>query len=203
MKQCKDDDDDESNEFVLTGFKVVTVFDISQTDGEELPMLNYSYVSQDDPIANYELLMAALINFSKFNVIYSANLGEAMGLCDYDKKEILLNIKYSKKHIIATLIHEISHSELHNPNAMDLPINLNMREMEAESVSYIVCAYFNISYGEFTFRYISSYCKEIQLYDFLKSGERIKKLAITLIDSIESFLVSDIGKRLEKVAKIT
>lgn len=186
IKKCKSQEGSDEEE-IISGFHVVTVFDISQTEGQELPTLQYPIDMDNEIVNDYDILMEALTAFSEFIVIYSDNLGNIMGLCDYKNERILLNIKYSKKHLIATLVHEISHLKLHNPSDRENIVPQNIREMEAESVSYIVCAYFNILYGEFTFRYISSYCTELQLQDFLKSNEKIKNLSIEIIDFLETY----------------
>ena len=131
----KDQDENELEEKHLVGFRVVFVFDVSQTEGEHLPPVP----DWKSPEKNLEL-QAKLIDFAKANgikVTIEAIDGETQGISMGGR--IILSPEAGVK----TLVHEIAHELLHQEEKNQL--SRQIKEMEAESIAYIVCSYFGLS----------------------------------------------------------
>ena len=131
----KEDPDDDNSPKVLHGFRVVFVFDVSQTEGDLLPPVP----NWKSPERNAEL-NEKLIRFAEtkgITVTYKDLPGEIQGVSKGGAVEISHNAGTK------TLIHEIAHEMMHR--STDAPIDRDVREMEAESVAYVVAKYFNIN----------------------------------------------------------
>lgn len=115
-------------------FKTVWVFDISQTEGEPLPDINWRTTKQN---AELQLALTAFVESNGWHVTYMDNLGGAEGSCQYTSKTINL----LKNTGTSTLIHEISHMLLHEGRK---EMSREEKETEAESVSFVVCTHFGL-----------------------------------------------------------
>lgn len=170
----------------VPGFSTVYVYDVSQTDGEPLPNLLYEL---DGNLDNYEMLQQAITDISPIPIVFEPISGDTKGYCTPDKiavKEGMSNI-----HTIKTMIHEITHGDLHMPEK-DLPIKEKTdrltREIEAESTAFVVCSHYGIDTSEYSFPYLASWSSSRELTELQNSLERIQKQAGELIDRIDSRL---------------
>lgn len=124
------------------GFRTVTVFDVSQTEGKPLPELAKKLTGD---AAQYESMVAALRGISPYPISIESFPGGAYGCCDFVEQRILVQPDMSQTQTIKTMIHEVSHAKLHAPEKTEeLPQHKQrfVREMEAESVAYVVCRHF-------------------------------------------------------------
>lgn len=125
-------------EVTIRAFKVVKTFDLSQTDGKELPTIGPSELVGN--IEGYPKLLQALQKISPIPVSFELIDGDAKGFYHLEDKKIVVQDGMSEVQTIKTLLHEMAHQKLHDkdnvPEAKD--ISRNGKEVEAESVAYVV-----------------------------------------------------------------
>jgi hypothetical protein len=171
--------------YCLAGFRSASVFDISQTDGEELPPLESPLKGDDAGI------IARLVEFSRGNgvpVRFEGALG-ANGLCRYRNGkpfEIVVDPLLPELHRAKTLAHEIGHALLHGDDEYRSHTKKSLLELEAESFAFLVASAFGLDTSGYSFPYIACWQeREDALLNLKASGERIRKTAALVIDQIE------------------
>ena len=181
----------ETVEVERKAFRVATVFDISQTDGKDIMELTPQLTGN---VKDYEIFRDALIKASPVPVAFENIHGDALGFYSNGEKRIAVQKGMSQTQTVKTLIHEITHSILHDKDKMaegtmkDAPT----REVEAESVAYTVCQHFGIETSDYSFNYIAAWSSGKDIKELKGSLETIRSTARDLIDIID-----------EKVAEIT
>ena len=168
-------------------FKPVTVFDVSQTQGRPLPQLASDLTGN---VENYKDFMEALSKASPVPIHIRPVAGGADGFFDPETQSITIREGMSEIQTVSAAVHEIAHSKLHNyehDGNTDPSQHKSRRteEVEAESISYAVCAYFGISTGENSFGYIASWSKDKELPELKASLETINKTSSELITDID------------------
>ena len=177
----------EEIEIKMARFKVVNVFDASQTEGEPLPSLVQDITGN---VEQYEAFVDALRAVSPLPITFKPMPDGIDGECIYGDK-IIIREGMSEIQTVSAIIHEIAHAELHdmesirqmggNAEAKDL----RTKEVEAESVSYAVCQYFNIDTGMNSFGYIAEWSEGRELKELNASLDTIRKTTGELIDGID------------------
>ena len=162
-------------------FKVVSVFDVSQTDGEPLPQLAPKLTAA---VESYPDLFSAISNISDFSINFIDIPGSVNGYCDFKNKEIKIDNGMSEAQNIKTLIHEVARSRLHEPNT-DITYSAAEKEVQAESIAFIVANHFGIDTSEFSFDYIASWSSGKELTELSASLDIIQKEASAMIQGIE------------------
>ncbi len=155
LRQKVETDDDESK-YIIRGFRSVSVFDISQTDGEELPTV-INRLDGDD-----EGLLGSLMGLAKEKDIkVTFEVDVANGFCKFNSnnKPYLININpdLSPKHQAKTMSHELAHAILHNPD--EYREHRGDNELEAESTAYVVMSHFGFDTSDYSFGYVASWQK--------------------------------------------
>ena len=162
----------ETRQITRTGFHAIPVFDLSQTEGEPLPeppkaeKLSGSFALLHEKKHQLEELCGYSICFDHLE-------DGASGLCRHSEKKILLEESLEEAHAFKTMLHECAHALLHgNLNPDDpfenlLLLRQPLREVEAESVSYVVCSQIGLDCSEYSFGYIAGW-KEQE--DFLQES---------------------------------
>ena len=172
-------------EIVVPSYKVVSVFDISQTTGKELPSIANRL--QGD-VENYELLIDSLKNVSPVKIIFGDISNGANGYYHLEDKEIHIKEGMSQQQTIKTIIHEISHSILHDKdNGIEkecLP-DTRTKEVEAESIAYVVCNNMGLDTSEYSFGYIASWSSNKKIEELKNSMNTIRETSNRLINEIE------------------
>ncbi|MBS4749594.1 toprim domain-containing protein [Granulicatella sp. zg-ZJ] len=164
-------------------YKTAYVFDISQTDGKEIG-LTKNLVGD---VKNYDTLFQSLVLSTPFRVSFG-NLGnDVKGVCRIKTKEIILHENLSQVHTIKTLIHEMTHADLHSQPRME-PFKQEQREIEAESVAFVVCDYYGIDTSDYSFPYLLSWSKDRELTQLKESLETIQKQANELIERVDKHM---------------
>ncbi|MFX4303649.1 ArdC-like ssDNA-binding domain-containing protein [Alicyclobacillus tolerans] len=172
----KDDETEELGKIVLKGFRGATVFDISQTEGEPLPEI---------PIHR---LQGAWENWSTirtacpFPIEEKDDLKGANGCFYTDTRSIALLKSLDERHKSKTLIHEWAHGLLHVPS--EEKVVTKIRELEAESVAFVVADALGLDTSSYSFGYIAHWSGENALDQLKASGMRIQKAANRILDSI-------------------
>ncbi len=170
----------------LMRFRIVTVFDISQTEGKELPSIGVSELSGD--VARYAELADAITSVSPVPILYAAPPGAAKGCFNHVTEKILVRPGMSQTQTVKTMLHEISHATLHRRKTTNEPPSEDQhtREVEAESVAYVVCQHFGIDTSGYSFGYVAGWSKGKELDELKSSLDTIRTCAAGLIDAIES-----------------
>ena len=184
----------EEKEVTIPMFKVVSVFDVSQTDGRPLPQIS-STLTWD--VAEYEVFLEALHRTSPVPISFQAMEPGMDGYFAPKKQKIFLREGMSQVQTICAAVHEIAHSKLHDYEHMTeladdgetilVPgeKSRNTEEVEAESVSYAVCQYFGIETADNSFGYIAAWSQGKELKELRASLETINKTSSELISGIE------------------
>jgi len=181
----------QEEEMVIPMFKPVTVFDISQTDGEPIPQLSSQELTGD--VVNFETIKKALSEVSKVPIREEDIKDGAKGYFSPTNKEIVINKGMSEIQTIKTMVHEIAHSILHDFNKetpLDDRKDRNTKEVEAESIAFTVCKHFDIATDDYSFGYILGWSKDASLSEFKESLQTIQKTASQMIGRVESELIN-------------
>lgn len=176
----------EEMEIKLTSFRVVSVFDVSQTEGKELPSMAHDLQAN---IKDYPLYIQALEQVSDVPIAFEEINGSAHGYYSHATDSISIQSGMSESQTIKTMIHEIAHSILHNDNVADAKEkDRQTKEVEAESVAYTVCKHFGIDSSDYSFGYIAGWSVGKELNELKSSLETIRKTSSGLITGIEDKL---------------
>jgi hypothetical protein len=174
----------ETQEITIPAYKVVSVFDVSQTEGKELPNLSVSELTGD--VEQYRDFFAALERTSPFAIAFETLDGGAKGRCYYEENRIAIHEGMSELQNIKTAIHEISHATMHD-TAPDDPTrpDRRTREVQAESVAYAVCQHYGLDTSDYSFGYVAGWSSGKELSELKGSLETIRSTAAKLIETID------------------
>ena len=165
----------------IRGFRVVHVFDISQTEGEELPHLDAvrpKLLDADAPEGIWHALVTQA-EVTGFEVIRNRR-GSENGYCDFTQKHIAVRPDVAPAQAVKTLIHELGHALLHSE---DLPQSKEVAEVEVESVAYIVCDAIGLDSGDYSFAYVARWSDGDP--SLIKAtGERVVACAKRILDEL-------------------
>ncbi|MBP0962218.1 MAG: DUF3849 domain-containing protein, partial [Oscillospiraceae bacterium] len=188
----------EEVEVKIPAFKVVSVFDVSQTSGKELPTLGVDELKGN--VQNYEKFFEALKSAAPVPISFEDIKGGAKGYFDKERNTIAINEGMSETQTVKTAIHEIAHSILHNRSLMvsdlDKPKDRNTEEVEAESIAYTVCQHFGIDTSDYSFAYVASWGSGKDVPELKASLETIRATANDIIKKLEDILL---GRQKEQV----
>lgn len=181
----------EEVEIKIPAFRVVPVFDVSQTDGKELPELSVDELSAD--VDGYQDFMKTLEAVSPAPIEYEDIPGEAKGYFSTTMNRIAIQEGMSKSQTVKTAIHEVAHVKLHSrerEKETDLSErkDRNTKEVEAESVAYTVCQHFGIDTSDYSFGYIAGWSSGKEMTELKSSLDTIRRTASELIGGIEAQL---------------
>jgi antirestriction protein ArdC len=177
----------EQTERTVARFKVTTVFDVSQTDGEPLPALAEMLTGD---VARYDLFMDALRAVSPLPIVFEELPENTDGRC-YMGDRIAIREGMSEVQTVSAVIHEITHAKLHDrTNIIDDNGEVESKdrrteEVEAESVSFVVNNYYGIDTGALAVGYIAEWSRDKELKELNTSLGTIRKVAAELIDGID------------------
>lgn len=171
--------------FVLaTRFVPVYVFDVSQTEGRELPNISVSELSGE--VTGFEDISARLSALSPLPIVFEAVSGRAKGYCSFDEGRIVVRPGMSQVQTLKTLIHEITHAKLHAPDhSGDGPKLRGEAEVEAESVAFVVCQHFGIDTSNYSFGYVAGWSRGRELAELKASLDIIHSTAGEIINAIQ------------------
>lgn len=181
-----------TREITVPAFKVTTVFDVSQTAGEEIPMLAKQLTGSID---EYEKFFRVLKEISPVPITLEPIDGTANGYYHLEEKRIAIKDKLSEMQTIKTAIHEIAHAKLHalpdkdkDSVTDDTRPNNRTREVQAESIAYTVCQHFGIDTSDYSFGYIAGWSSGKETEELKTSLEVIRNTATEFISVIEEKL---------------
>ena len=178
----------EEKEITVPAFKVITVFDISQTEGKEFPDLSVKPLLAD--VEQYEDFFAALEKASPVPIAFEQITNGANGYFSLTDKCIAIKEGVSELQAVKTAIHEIAHAKLHDVDLNAPPeeqnrVDRHTREVEAESVAYTVCQHFGLDTSDYSFGYVAGWSSGKEMTELKASLETIQATAKELITEIE------------------
>ena len=143
----------------IPAFKVVSVFDVSQTEGEPLPSIAVNELSGS--VQDYQDFFRALEQASPVPIGFEDIEGGAHGYFHLLDNRIAIQEGMSQLQTIKTAIHEIAHAKLHaidpnDPEQTNRP-DSRTREVQAESVAYAVCQHYGLDTSEYSFGYVAGW----------------------------------------------
>ena len=174
---------DDAEERVLKGFRVVHVFDISQTEGEELPTIAHVL---DGSVEGYSDFMTALKQISPSPIEFKKVEGSANGYYHLVDKNIVIDTGMSEMMNCKTTIHEIAHAILHNQDdGAEKDIDRHTKEVQAESTAFVVCQYYGLDTSDYSFGYIAGWSSGRDLKELKASLDTIRQTADKIIKDID------------------
>ncbi len=179
----------ETKEIQIPAYKVVAVFDVSQTEGRELPSISANELTGD--VEQYEDFFAALEKTSPVPMGFEKIEGTAHGYYHLEEKRIAIDEGMSELQNLKTAIHEIAHAKLH-----DIDLNApqeeqgdrpdrRTREVQAESIAYTVCQHYGLDTSDYSFGYVAGWSSGRELAELKTSLETIRATAAEIINSID------------------
>ena len=182
----------EEKEITIPAFKVVSVFDVSQTEGKEIPNLAVDMLAGD--VERFKDVFAALEKTSPVPIGFEKIEGGAHGYYHLEEKRIAIDEGMSELQTLKTAIHEIAHAKLH-----DIDLNASVteqtdrpdrrtREVQAESVAYAVCQHYGLDTSDYSFGYVAGWSSGRELDELKSSLETIRSAAAEIINSIDGYL---------------
>lgn len=180
----------EEKEIEIPMFRPVKVFDYAQTDGKPLPERVASPVANlTGSVENYEAFMEALRRSSPVPMEVKPLSADVDGYFSPKSQSITLREGMSEVQTVSAAVHEIAHAKLHNYGLQQAAErrhkSRNTEEVEAESISFMVCAYFGIETGANSFGYVATWSKNAELPEFRASLDTISKTANGIITDVE------------------
>ena len=175
----------EEREFNWTSFRAVSVFDVSQTDGDEIPGGMCKELNGN--VEDFEALKDKLLKVSPVKVTFEPIEGGANGFFRLDEKRIVVKEGMSEQQTIETMVHEISHAILHDKdNGTEKDADKYTREVQAESVAYSVCQMLGLDTSTCSFGYIARWSKDKDVKELTKSMEPIRKTANEIVENLRA-----------------
>ena len=191
----------EEKEVTIPAYKVVSVFDVSQTEGKELPDIAVDELTGD--VERYKDFFTALEKTSPVPIGFEKIIGGAHGYYHLEDKRIAIDEGMSELQTLKTAIHEIAHAKLHDidlnaPKDEQQPrVDRRTREVEAESVAYTVCQHYGLDTSDYSFGYVAGWSSGRELAELKGSLETIRSTAAEIINSIDAH-IAQIQKEQDK-----
>lgn len=181
-------------------FYVTSTFDVSQTEGEPIPELSYSGTSEK--VENYGALKKVLEEIAPFPVEYTDELQEGCdGRCSYTAEQIYVRNDMEEAKTVEVLIHEIGHAYMHDKTRFEeakehlkVISDRDSREIQAESLSYIVTHKLGLDTSGFSFPYIAAWSSNHTEQEVMNAMIYIRDEADAFYDLIEKKLELELNK---------
>lgn len=192
-------------EVKLPRFKAITVFDIAQTVGEPIELLEPEELRE--AVKDYDLFMKAITEISSVPIRFDEISGNAKGYYHTEKKEIVIKKEMSESRTIKTAIHESAHARLHDKaltGQSEVKKDRLTKEVEAESVAYCVCSSLGLDTSDYSFPYIAGWSSDKNIKELKMSMDTIRHTAGDMIDALSEKiqeLTSERKTELEKEQK--
>lgn len=195
----------EVQEVTRPAFKVVSVFDVSQTEGREIPSLGVDELS--GAVREYEMFFEALKRSCPVPMEFENIEGSAKGYYHQMEQRIAIREGMSQVQTIKTAIHEMAHQRLHAVDPLDEKAEIinqtrSSKEVEAESVAYTVCQHYGIETSDYSFAYVAGWSHGKETPELKASLNTIRKTANEMITEIDGH-IAEINKEMEQENKVT
>ena len=180
----------EKVQITIPAFRPVSVFDVSQTEGEPLPEMA-TVQELIGEVDGFDAIQEIVESMAPCALYHRDIEGSAKGYYSPDKNEIVIKNGLSQQQEIKTLIHEIAHSLLHNSEKVKeskTKISRNDMEVQAESVAYTVCSALGIDTSDYSFGYIAGWSQGKEIKELKNALDLICDTASSMIFHIENKL---------------
>lgn len=184
-------------EYVVPRFRMTTVFDVSQTDGEPIPSLEVNELTAS--VKDYALLTAAIEQVSPVPMRFDEIEGDAKGYYSDADKEICIQTGMGESQTIKTMIHEVAHAMLHNSDFMKQHGEEKDRltkETEAESIAFTVCSVLGIDTSDYSFPYVASWASGKEMKELKDSMDTIRLTAADFLEKLETAVAERSAERM-------
>lgn len=174
-------------ERVIPRFRVTTVFDYAQTDGEPLPTLEVNELTAR--VKDYTLLKEAIEQVSPVPIRFGEIEGNAKGYYSHMDKEICVRADMGESQTIKTMTHEVAHAMLHDSDQMKQrgeEKDQLTKETEAESIAFTVCSALGIDTSDYSFPYVASWASGKELKELKDSMDTIRLTAADFLEKLET-----------------
>lgn len=178
----------ETQEVTVNAFKVVNTFDISQTDGKEIPTIGVDELSGD--VDRFSALMAALTEVCPVPIAFEHIPGDTKGYYSQTEKRIAIQEGMSEVQTVKTALHEMAHQKLHAKEVVAKSDDKSRRskEVEAESVAFVVCQHYGIDTSDYSFGYVAGWSAGKETPELKTSLQTIRDAASQMISAIDDKL---------------
>ncbi|WP_416468579.1 PBECR4 domain-containing protein [Streptococcus thermophilus] len=194
--------DENGNEQTYTSFKLVPVFDVSQTNGKELAKPIYELEGTYEDYGNLYKSAKEVSEANGVPLSFSDDTGRAKGYYSPTNNEIVIKKGLSEQHTLKTIFHEMAHSDLHNLEKLqEVPLKRSTAELQAESVAFVVASHYGLDTSEYSFGYLATWSQDPEgLSDLEAQIKIVQKEADSLISRIDKSLEKYQNKELTKDA---
>ena len=187
-------------ERVIPRFRVTTVFDYAQTDGEPLPTLEVNELTAR--VKDYTLLKEAIEQVSPVPIRFEEIEGNAKGYYSHVDKEICVRADMGESQTIKTMIHEVAHAMLHDSDQMKQrgeEKDQLTKETEAESIAFTVCSALGIDTSDYSFPYVASWASGKELKELKDSMDTIRLTAADFLEKLETVVAERSVERMTAI----
>lgn len=180
--------DKKGQEVKDTRFRLVPVFDVSQTDGKELPQPVYELEGTHQDYANLYRAAKETAAAKGVRLEISKEPMEAHGYYSPTENKIVIRAGMSERETLSTIFHEMAHADLHNPKALEgQKLTRTNKELQAESVAYVVANHYGLDTSSYSFGYLANWSKEPDsLADLEAQLSIVQKEAADLIQRLDT-----------------
>lgn len=180
-------------------FRPVSVFDVSQTEGKPLPQIISELAGN---VSRYEQLLDAARQAAPYPIEIRAVEGSAKGWCNFTQEKIIIKEGMSEAQTLKTAFHETAHARIH---AGDTDKSREQKEVEAESIAYVVCSHFGLDTSDYTFGYVATWAGRQDINLLKQSMQTISQTAKAIITDVERAMeepeLTASGKSKEEIAQ--
>ena len=191
----------ESVEIKVNAFKVVSTFDVSQTDGKELPSLGVEELTGG--VDGYGTFLEALKAVCPVPMTFENVEGGAKGFYSQTEKCIAIQEGMSEAQTVKTAIHEMAHQKLHAIENNGPKQTRGSKEVEAESVAYTVCQHYGIDTSDYSFSYVAGWSEGKEMPELKASLDTIRRVASEMITAIDEKVEELVAQKTqEQIAEV-
>lgn len=165
----------------VEAYRPVYVYDISQTEGKELPELCHELKGCVD---DFEKIRSAVEDIAACPITFEEIRSGAKGYYSLIENRIVIKKDMPEAQTVKTMVHELAHSIMHCDTEVNKQLGRNEKEVQAESVAYIVSSYLGLDTSEYSFGYIGSWSKGKEITELKESAKIIKDTSKDIIDSL-------------------
>ena len=194
--------DENGNEQTFMSFKLVPVFDVSQTNGKELPKPIYELEGTYEDYGNLYKSAKEVSEANGVPLSFSKDTKGSNGFYSVTNNEIVIKQGMSEQQTLKTIFHEMAHSDLHNMEKLqETPLKRSTAELQAESVAFVVASHYGLDTSEYSFGYLATWTDDPNgLSDLEGQIKIVQKEADSLISRIDKTLEKYQTKELTKDA---
>lgn len=202
MPYKKQSETENEREKVGIAFRAISVFDVSQTSGDDLPDYIHDLDGDLDP-EQVTAVMDALREITSVPIEFEVIPGDTHGYYNQTEKRIAIQKGMSDVQTVKTAIHEAAHALLHDRDSelQTVQSSRGEKEVQAESVAFIVASHFGLDTSEYSFPYIAGWSDGKPLDQLNRVLAEIHDTSKTVIDAVTQALTTQEQTENEEAAE--